>query len=163
MKTRAVLCAGLLALLAAPAGAEERRNWFNDPFFPISTGIAACPVPRGPFITEEERRLETHSRAERGTTCWLAHQCSQPNAYLYDAGIAQAIRERLAAAPRFAGTSLWVTVQRRLVFVDGCVADATTERDIVAFLQAVPDVDRVFVNVYTDPKAPPPYKRRDPP
>jgi hypothetical protein len=152
--------AGLLAA-SGFAHAEERRNWFNDPFFQISHGIPACRAPLGPLITEAERRVESHSRAERGTTCWLAGQCAKANAYFYDAGIAQALRDRLAAAPHFADFSLWVTVQRRLIFVEGCVRNASDERDIVAFLQAVPDVERVFINVSAGPTAKPPYKTAD--
>src|SRR5437899_5540536 len=36
----------------APAAPDELRNWFDDPFFAISSAIADCPVPAGPFVTE---------------------------------------------------------------------------------------------------------------
>ncbi|MBS0444308.1 MAG: BON domain-containing protein [Proteobacteria bacterium] len=154
------IAAGLLGVLVAlPSLAdEERRNWFDDPFFRITSAVAHCPEPLGPRTTEAERRVEAHGRAERGTTCWLAGKCSKPNAYLYDADIATAIRARVAADHPFAGSSLWVTVQRRFVFVEGCVARPADERAIEAYMQAVPDVDRVLVNVYADPQEKPPYK-----
>ena len=45
--------AAFLFMVAGPAQAqalpaEERRNWFGDPFFQISSGLAACPAPLGP-------------------------------------------------------------------------------------------------------------------
>src|SRR5690554_6479593 len=54
---------------SGPQGAPELRNWFDDPFFQISSAIPDCPEPAGPFITEAERRAESHRRAEKGTTC----------------------------------------------------------------------------------------------
>jgi hypothetical protein len=156
-----VLLAGLCGWAAPAAADEERRNWFDDPFFQITSGIAACPAPLGPLMTEAERRVEAHGRAERGTTCWLVGKCAKPNAYLYDRDIAAAVRERISATTQFSRTSLWITVQRRFVFVEGCIDKPEDEAAIEAFMQAVPDVDRVLVNVYRDPKSKPPYRTRD--
>jgi hypothetical protein len=58
-------------------------NPFNDPFVQATTG-RACPAPRGPAYTETQRNQEAHQRVERGTSCWLAGKCSEPNAYRYD-------------------------------------------------------------------------------
>ena len=95
------------------------KNWFNDPFFPLVQDMRECPVPRGPFMTEAEMKAESHSRIERGTTCWMTGQCKEPNAYLYDAGIADAIRKRFADDPALRGMSLWITVKRRFVWLLG--------------------------------------------
>ena len=82
-----------LLLLALQALAEpERRNWFDDPFFQVSSAIADCPLPAGPFITEAERRVQAHHRAEKGTSCWLAGQCEGVSFYGEDAGIAAAFK-----------------------------------------------------------------------
>src|SRR5260221_13668671 len=98
----------------------ERKNWFNDPFFQISNALPACPVPVGPLVTEDERRVQSHHRAEKGTTCWLAGKCERPNFYAYDADIAEAIRSALKTANPFARSTLWVTVQGRVVYIEGC-------------------------------------------
>ena len=55
---------------AAPVTSDtpaERRNWFDDPFFQIASGLPGCPVPLGPFYTEAERRTQMHSRLERSS------------------------------------------------------------------------------------------------
>ncbi|MGY4826958.1 BON domain-containing protein [Sphaerotilaceae bacterium SBD11-9] len=138
----------------------QRRNWFNDPFFTVSSQVAHCPVPAGPFMTEAERRVQSHGRAERGTTCWLAGQCERPNSYAYDTDIAQAVQSAFTAhhpAPR---SSLWVTVQRRVVYLEGCVSDAHDEKRLHDFVMAnTPHVERVIAIVYVkQARARPPYK-----
>ena len=107
---------------SAPAGAEPLRNWFNDPYFQVRSGMRRCPTPKGPMSTEAEMRSESHSRTERGTSCWLAKKCSKQNSYLYDPDIAAAVRARFDASTALRDASLWVTVQRRIVCVEGCVA-----------------------------------------
>lgn len=151
---------GVLVLLLAAGGVlagEVRKNWFNDPFFQVRSGDPACPVPLGPFITETERNHQAHGRIERGTTCWLTGHCAKPNAYLYDPAIGKAVAERFAASTAFADASLWITVQRRIVWVEGCVPSTTRAGEIEAFLRSVPDVDQVITNLRRDPKARPPY------
>lgn len=165
---RPVIClmlAGWLGCHAATAGAEaegeDLKNWFGDPFFQVSGGQGGCPLPRGPFMTEKEKIDDSHSRAERGTTCWLAGECERPNSYLYDAGIAETVRKRMADDPPIADDSLWVTVTRRFVFVEGCVADRKREGEIEALVREVPHVDRVFVNVMQGTSGRPPYRLRE--
>src|SRR6185295_3263395 len=123
------------ALLAATAAAadETPRNWFDDPFFEISDFIADCPPPAGPFVDEAGRRVQAHRRAEKGTTCWLAGACERPNAYAYDRDIAAALQAALRERPPLAGSSLWVTVQGRVMYIEGC---ATTPSEVDA-LQAL--------------------------
>lgn len=162
--------ATLLACIAAanaPAQAQEAdelRNWFGDPFFRISSAIPDCPVPAGPFITAAERRAESHRRAEKGTTCWLAGQCERPNAYAYDQDIAAAFRSALAGragsgeADPFEDTSLWVRVQGRVVLIEGCAHDEGVAAKAEAFARALPYVEQAIANVRTAPRARPPYR-----
>jgi len=158
----AVLCAS--NALAQPA--PERRNWFDDPFFQVSAQVPNCPVPAGPFITDAERRVQSHGRAERGTTCWLVGKCERPNSYAYDQDIAQAVQAAFKdrnPAPR---SSLWVTVQRRIVYVEGCVADTRDPQlvpKIEAMLLAVPDVERAIANVHVKGRGRPHYRLLDAP
>ena len=54
----------------------------------------------------------------------------------------------LAADPAFARSSLWITVQRRFVWVEGCIDDPSiTVGALEAFVRAEPDVERVIVNL----------------
>lgn len=145
------------------AGTTALRNWYNDPFFALSDALAECPQPLGPRTTKQEADDDAHYRVERGTTCWLAHKCSKPNSYLYDAPIAEAIRERMGAARLIAGTSLWITVQRRFVYAEGCVPAGFDAAALQQALEAVPDVEQVFVRVSRDPHGAPPYKTLAPP
>lgn len=143
-------------LCSAPAAQDGLlKNWFNDPFFAIADGMPGCPRPRGPLLTETEMKAESHSRAERGTSCWMAGTCKKPNAYLYDAAIASEIRARV---PPYPDDSLWITVQRRWVWVDGCVADASRAAELEALLKSVPDVEHVLVNVMQGTNGKPPYR-----
>jgi hypothetical protein len=145
--------------------APALRNWFGDPFFQIANGQPDCPEPAGPRITEAERQKQTHHRAERGTTCWLAGQCDRPNSYAYDADIAIAIRQGLATNNPFSRASIWVTVQGRVVYLEGCVPEASMEASLEAFARQIPNVQQAIaaVRVTGDP-ARPPYRRLvDPP
>jgi BON domain len=155
----------LLALVAiagpcAAQGEAERRNWFNDPFFQISASIPNCPLPAGPFITEAERRAESHHRAEKGTTCWLAGNCERPNAYDYDKDIAAALQAALARRNPFADTTLWVTVQGRVVYFEGCAASQSVAAELETFARKLPYVQQAAANVRTGSSARAPYKLR---
>ncbi len=162
---RLLLHLSLLAALLAPRlgaaqSAPERRNWFDDPFFQIASSVPNCPEPAGPRITEAERLPQTHHRAERGTTCWLAGQCDRPNSYAYDADIAAALRAKLAQASNpFAAATLWVTVQGRVVYLEGCVPDPAMEAALERFAGAIPNVQQAIAAVFVnDGTARPPYR-----
>jgi len=155
-----VVMAGALA--PVQAGADDLQNWFNDPFFQITSGMRDCPVPAGPFTSESDRRVQAHRRAEKGTTCWLARECDRPNAYAYDEDIATALKAALLERNPFVATSLWVTVQGRIVYVEGCVARASQEAEIEAFVRALPHVQQALAIVRSDPSARPPYRLRHP-
>jgi hypothetical protein len=159
---RRLLAAWLLAAAAPAALSGETKNWFDDPYFQVRNAVAGCPVPRGPLIDEADMRREAHARVERGTSCWLAGRCAKANAYHYDAGIADAVRQRFSDARVLPRASLWVTVQRRIVWVEGCVATADADRRIERLLHGVPDVEQMVVNLARRPGDRPPYAVRDP-
>jgi hypothetical protein len=148
----------LLALVLFPmaVGAQQqpdKRNWFDDPFFQISAGLPACPVPEGPLLTFEEQRREAHWRAERGTSCWLAGRCRDSNAYRYDKTLAPQVEAALKAVAGVNRSSVWVTVQRRWVFLEGCVGSPQLARELEAAARAVPEVEAVVpaLSVPADP------------
>jgi hypothetical protein len=141
---------------SAPEG-TVRKNWYGDPFFALSAAGPACPTPLGPRMTRAQADDDAHYRVERGTSCWLAHRCSKPNSYLYDADIATAVRKQLHDAPLLAGARLWITVQRRFVYADGCVPAGFDRLALQRRLEEIQDVERVFVRVTSDPRALLPY------
>ncbi|HET9024366.1 MAG TPA: BON domain-containing protein [Burkholderiaceae bacterium] len=154
---RSIVAASLLFWLAHSPSAEELKNWFDDPYFVVRSAVRACPVPRGPFISEADMRRSAHGRAERGTGCWLEGKCSKSNAYHYDAAIADEVRKRFAASRALAQSSLWVTVQRRIVWVEGCSADRRAGSEVERLLRGIPDVTQVRVNIASEASSRPPY------
>jgi hypothetical protein len=157
--TGALLGAPLAA--AGPAAADDAlANWFDDPFFRISSAVPDCPMPAGPFVTESDRRAQTHRRAEKGTTCWLAGECDRPSAYAYDGDIATAFQAAMRERRPFSDTSLWVTIQGRVVYIEGCVARESQAAELEAFARALPHVQQAIAIVRSDPSAPPPYRPR---
>jgi hypothetical protein len=153
-----------MALLGTgSAQAQDMRNWFDDPFFQITSALPDCPLPAGPFTPESERAAQAHHRAERGTTCWLAGQCERPNDYAYDADIATAVRGVVSHAMPESATTLWVTVQGRIVYIEGCASHRAAVDALEERLRAVSYVRQVVSNVRTDPKAPLPYRPRSTP
>jgi hypothetical protein len=165
MSLRDAAAALLLALAAAPASPapsdEALQNWFDDPFFQISASLPDCPLPAGPFITESEKRVQAHHRAERGTTCWLAKECDRPNSFAYDQDIAASF-QRAASGDSFPGTTLWITVQGRVIYVEGCALQDATVAKVEALAHSLPYVQQVIAIVRTDPKSRPPYTLRQP-
>lgn len=159
MKGKIIRASVLATLLPAtvPVGAEEWKNWFNDPFFQVRNGMADCPAPLGPLLPQSRRNEEAHSRVERGTSCWMAGKCSRANAYWYDADIGKAVEKTFTDTQDFRDASLWITVQRRFIMVEGCVAATEQVQRIEALLQALPDVERVIVQVRRPGDAKPPY------
>ena len=141
---------------------EVVRNWFNDPFFRVRSAIADCPMPLGPYVTEAQRLHEAHYRSERGLRCYLEKKCTKPSSYMYDADIAAAVRSRFEASPLLRDASLWVTVQRRFVWVEGCVASSQGRREIEALLKGVPDVERLVVFAWNRRGGQAPYRTLQP-
>jgi len=147
------------AVLASPLAAQPteplQMNPFGDPFVQVTAG-KPCPAPLGPAYTEAQRRVEAHSRVERGTTCWLAGKCAEPNAYRYDAANAIAASAALQRDLTLASSAIWLTAQRRFIYLEGCVADQAQALKIEAIVKALPDVERV-IPALALPGEKPPY------
>jgi len=121
-----------------------RSNFFNDPFIEATHGIAACPTPEGPLMTEAEMHAEEHARAERGTRCYMDGQCRLPNAYLYDREIVPRVKKAILGDGRFADTSIWVQGQRRWVWLKGCVRKRSDANALVRLVRHMDDVEAVI-------------------
>jgi len=146
----------------ASAADEERMNHGHDPFFQVSHAIASCPPPRGPLQTQAEWRAEAHGRIERGTSCWMEGRCRMHNAYRYDAEIAESVQRRLASLalrlPWEQQTSLWFTLQRRIIYVQGCVAPGFDRPLFLRELEKTADVESVVDQAFiSDGAQAPPY------
>jgi osmotically-inducible protein OsmY len=111
----------LAGCLAAGAAAQERRNWFDDPFVQVTAALPGCPVPAPPGMTEEEMRAEAHVRAQHGTSCYRVGRCRLPNSYLYDKELIPRVAQSVRMDGRFDDTSVWILGERRLVTLMGCV------------------------------------------
>ncbi|WP_140634802.1 BON domain-containing protein [Methylibium rhizosphaerae] len=144
IRLASVVLAAVLCTAAALAGEALHLNPFNDPFVAATTGAPACPTPRGPAYTDTELKQEAHYRVERGTSCWLAGTCSEPNAYRYDARIAQAAVAALRAEPALAGTSIWVIAERRFITLQGCVATREQAARAEVLAREVAEVELVL-------------------
>jgi hypothetical protein len=152
----------LLAMtLVATAGAEERRNFFGDPFVAVTAGFPGCPTPEGPLITESEMRAEAHSRTERGTRCYLSGACRLPNSYRYDREIIDRVRTHILYDGRFATTSLWVLGQRRWVTLKGCVRTKAQSAALARIVREVDDVEAVFDELMVGNRGRPRYRTVD--
>ncbi|MGN6317972.1 hypothetical protein [Trinickia sp.] len=154
-----------LASHAALADSADRSNFGNDPFFQISSAVANCPVPLGPFQTKEEFNEESHYRIERGNSCWIEGRCRLSNSYYYDKEIAEAVQRRLANISYTTHwrdhTSLWLMLQRRFIYVEGCVAPDFDKDKFLFELGKTADVERVIDNTTTTPDAATlPYRTR---
>jgi hypothetical protein len=151
----------MLALpLAAAAADDGLRNWFDDPFFQVTSADAMCPLPAGPFVDEQGRREQSHRRAEKGTTGWLAGEYERPKAFAYDEDIAAEVRQAFAYTQRYAASSLWVTVQGRVVYIEGCAADAALAAEAERMVRALPYVQQAIAIVWTDRRERMPYRPR---
>lgn len=155
--TAATALTALMALATAvPAVADGARvNHGKDPFFQISRAIPACPTPLGPLETEQEWLGESHYRIERGNSCWWEGRCRLPNGYLYDKEIEEAVQRRLSniesATHWHEQTTLWLTLQRRFIYVQGCVAPGFDKHAFLSELAKTADVERVLDTTTTDP------------
>jgi hypothetical protein len=156
MRSRRAFVGALAALATLPApmasaqgDSSELRNWFDDPYFQASAFVRDCPEPRGPRISKGEMQREAHVRSERGTRCWLEGKCTRSNSYQYDRDIAAELARRLEGAQALAGTTVWVTVQRRWVWLQGCAPTDAKKRALGDIARKVPDVERVFVELGT--------------
>jgi len=141
-----------LALNAEPACSEALGNVWGDPFFALVQNHPNCPAPAGPSYSREQAAQEAHARVERGTSCYLEGKCRLPNAYHYDAGIAA---DAALLVPRVAdgrGASVWITVQRRWVYLDGCVVSTRQRDQFIEAVSGLPDVEHVLDRLMVRPR-----------
>jgi osmotically-inducible protein OsmY len=132
----------LVGALAASAAAQPMVQL--DPFAQATSGLADCPAQSPPLLTEQEARAESHVRVERGTRCGMEGTCEPGGAYRRDPEINDRVRALIAADPRFADTSVWLTTSRRWVTLRGCVRDNAQRRALNAAVAKAPNVERVF-------------------
>jgi hypothetical protein len=165
------LLAGSLA--SAQQGSEtsaaELKNGFNYPFFQFTAAVADCPTPLGPFMRADELALEALRRVDQAR--------ARSNTYDYDADIAAQLKAALEVKQLYThsplvNSSLWATVQGRIVTIEGCMAgDAYTSFDhgmittqIENVAKAIPNVLQAVVLVRTSGQtrvgAPVPYPVR---
>ena len=160
---RGILIAALCSVAAATLASDSAplRNWFGDPFFQVRNAVPDCPVPLGPLTDGTEMTTQMHTRLERGTRCYLEGRCARPNSYLYDKDIADGVRDRFAATRAFRDASLWVLAQRRIVWIEGCVASGYVAGHLERLVRDVPDIELVVVSVRKGPNGNVPYRRLD--
>ena len=160
------LVVAALLLLPLVAHPEERQNFLDDPFVQLTSGVANCPVPEGPLLTESEVRAEMHARVERGTSCFMAGRCRLHNAYLYDREIIGRVGKLVSALaardPQIAATSLWAEGQRRWVFLKGCVQSEAQSQALEASVRNMDDVESVINLLMVGAAGTPRYKVASP-
>lgn len=163
MKHRLHTCLAVTAVMtavasiaAAPAGAgAPRTNHGGDPFFQVSQAIPSCPVPLGPLQTQQEWLADSHYRIERGNSCWWEGRCRLSNSYLYDKEIEPAVKRRLTNIEPSTHwrehTTLWLILQRRFIYLEGCVAPDFDKQTFLSELAKTADVERVVDGTTADP------------
>ena len=137
---------------------EPRRNYFDDPFVQATAGLANCPVPEGPLITLQEMRAQAHGRVDRGTTCFRSGRCRLPNSYQYDRELVPRVRQRLASDDRFANSSVWLTGQRRWIYLQGCAATQEQADTMERAVREVDDVEAVIPELMVGAHGSPRYR-----
>jgi hypothetical protein len=142
------LAPAVFAILAfgvsiSASAADERANYFGDPFLQVTHAIADCPPQPEPTITQAEMRAQAHARAERGTSCYQSGRCRLPNAYLYDKEIIPRVEKAILADRRFAQTSIWVEGRRRWVWLKGCVRSRAEAGALERLVRNIDDVESV--------------------
>lgn len=139
-------CVATMAFGASVAAtaAEERANFFDDPFLQVTSAIADCPPQQGPLITRDEMRAQAHLRAERGTSCYQSGRCRLPNAYLYDKEIVPRVKKAILADGRFAQSSIWIEGRRRWVWLKGCVRKRSEADALERLVRNIDDVESVI-------------------
>ena len=132
----------------------------------MTSGLAHCPVPEGPLLTQAELRAEMHARVERGTRCFMAGRCCLHNAYVYDKEIIGRVGKLGAALaardPQMSSTSLWAEGQRRWVFLKGCVQTEAQSQALEAAMRNMDDVESVINLLMVGADGTPRYKVAEP-
>jgi osmotically-inducible protein OsmY len=155
MRTIHVALLGLA--VATSAAAQERKNYFDDPFQQVTSALPSCAVPRPPGMTESELRDAAHVRAQAGVSCYTSGRCRLPNSYLYDKEIAARMPQYIHRDGRFEDTSLWVLVERRYVYLKGCVRTPEQAEQLEKSVALVDDVMGVINELSVGTSGPPRY------
>jgi hypothetical protein len=153
----AVIVMFAVAVLAAPSRSRTGHATKNGSTI-RSCGerhAAGCPAART-LLTKTEMEREAHVRAER-VTADMEGRCAKSSSYFYVPEIAANLRRALRSSNVLKGTSVWVSVQRRWVSIQGCAKTKSKKAALEAIARRIPDVDNVFVDLRLDPKKPPPY------
>jgi osmotically-inducible protein OsmY len=132
------------ATLAAAVATAAGETYQLDPFAQATAGFPGCPPIPPPLVSADEMRAQAHVRSERGLRCAMEGTCEPGGAYKRDPEINQRIAAAIAADPRFARTSIWLTTSRKWVTLQGCVRSGRERRALVEFVRAQPSVERVF-------------------
>jgi hypothetical protein len=148
----------LALLLCRGTEADERRNFFNDPFIQVTHALPACPVPAGPLYSDEEAKADAHGRAQRGVSCYMAGRCRLANAYLYDREIIPRVAQAIHADGRFEHTSIWAYGQRRWVWLQGCVNSEADAQALERLIRNIDDVETVINELSVGVTARPRYE-----
>ena len=156
LQTTRTLLAAVAFSGAIGTFAQTATNHFDDPFLRATSALPGCPVPAGPLYTPEQVRDEAHSRAQHGTSCYHSGRCRLPNAYLYDKEIAPRAVQYLQRDERLADSSVWIVVQRRIVFLQGCVKSREQAETMERSVGLIDDVMGV-VNQLSAPGEAPKY------
>lgn len=138
---------------------QPRENYFDDPFVQATSGLASCPVPEGPLITESEMRTQAHARAERGTRCYLSGVCRLPNSYAYDKELVARVRQHILYDGRFGDTSVWLLGQRRWIILKGCVHTRAQASALARLVREVDEVEAVVDELMVGTRGEPKYRR----
>ena len=147
----------LLAALSCAAQAQKAGNVFGDPFVQVTAGLPGCPVPRGPYITEEKQRIQQHVRSQHGNRSYRSGRCRLPNSNLYDEELIPRVRQNIRADGRFNDTSLWLAGERRIVTIMGCVRTKEQAIELERTVPLVADVSNVIPYVIVGTEGPLPY------
>ena len=139
------------------AFAQERQNFYQDPFLQVTHALAACPTPEGPMMTAQEARAESHWRVERGTSCYRSGRCRLPNSYLYDKEIMPRVQKFILQDDQFQETSVWIKGQRRWVYLMGCVKTAEQAAAMEQKVRDIDDVEAVINQLQVGTPGHPPY------
>lgn len=141
------LCTAALAT----AHAEERRNWYDDPFAYAMQQHPHCEPSRGPFMTQEEARADAHHRIERGNSCILEGRCEPTGPYANDKKINAAVIATLEHATQFQKATLSAFTQHHWVTLEGCVTSAAQRQAAEDIVHAVPGVEIVINHINVVP------------
>ncbi|MRD46382.1 transporter [Caenimonas koreensis DSM 17982] len=143
---------------AESALAQDTQNYFDDPFLQVTAGVANCPVPQPPGMTQAELPAAAHVRSQHGGSCFRAGRCRLPDSYLYDKEIIPRVKIYLTQDDRYANTSIWAQGERRLVTLMGCVQSEQQSQEIERSVNLIDDVMGVINYLMVGTQATPKYK-----